>query len=242
MQPTLDRKRRPWQRYLAEFIGTFGIVFAAGSAAITNGMSNGAVTLLGQAFASGLMVAIMIYALGPVSAAHFNPAVTLAFATARRFSWKHVPAYLVAQIAGALFASLLHQVMFGRAIALQANFGANASSLTLPATFGYEVVLTFFLMFIIAAVATDKRVASPIPALAIGFTVVTCITFGGIASGASMNPARSLGPALFAGGAALAALPVYLVAPVVGAILGALCNELLRDGATHSQSAPADLV
>ena len=240
--PSPSQIRRPWQRYVAEFIGTFGIMFAAGSAAITNGVSNGAVTLMGQAFASGLMVAIMIYALGPVSAAHFNPAVTLAFATAKRFPWKHVPAYLVAQIAGALFASFLHQIMFGRAIALQANFGANRSNLTLPATFGYEIVLTFFLMFIIAAVATDKRVASPIPALAIGFTVVTCITFGGIASGASMNPARSLAPALFAGGASLAALPVYLIAPVVGAILGALFNEVLRDDPQHAQAAPADFV
>lgn len=239
MQPT-TQIRRPWQRYVAEAIGTFGIVFAAGSAAITNAASNGAVSLLGQAFASGLMVAVMIYALGPVSAAHFNPAVTLAFATARRFPWKHVPAYLVAQIAGALLASFLHQLMFGRAIALQANFGANSSALTLPATIGYEIVLTFFLMFVIAAVATDKRVASPIPALAIGFTVVACITFGGTASGASMNPARSLAPAVFAGGASLEALPVYLIAPAIGAIFGALTNELLRDDHQHAQAAPSD--
>jgi glycerol uptake facilitator-like aquaporin len=96
-------------------------------------------------------------------------------------------------------------------------------------------------MLVIMAVATDRRVPGAVPGLAIGLTVALCALFGGPATGASMNPARSLGPALFAGGAALSALPLYLLAPPAGAVLAAFCYELLRDGVRHAQSAPADL-
>lgn len=234
---------QPWQRYLAELIGTFFVVFGACGAVISNGASDGAVTLLGIALVPGLVVLAMVYALGPVSAAHFNPAVTLALAVVRRFPWKHVPAYLIAQAIGALSASLLHQVLFGREVAMQVSFGAHipAPWVSAASAFGFEVIYGFLLMFVIMSVATDKRVAAPIPGLAIGLTVALAIMFGGPISGASMNPARSLAPAVFAGGEALTHLPIYIVGPTVGAMIAALAYEALRDGSTHAQSAPADL-
>lgn len=233
--------RKPWQRYLAEFIGTFALVFAGCGAVISDRMTQGAVSPLGIALTFGSVVTVMIYALGPISAAHFNPAVTLGFAAARRFPWRYVPAYISAQIGGAVFGSLLHQLLYGAAVSAQAHYGATTPSVRLDAAIGFEVVLTFFLMLVIMAVATDRRVPGAVPGLAIGLTVALCATFGGPATGASMNPARSLAPALFAGDAALSVLPLYLLAPPLGAALAALCYELLRDGALHAQGAPADL-
>ena len=231
---------RNWQRYFAEALGTFAIVFAGCGAIISDVHSGGAVTHLGICLTFGLIVAAMIFALGPISSAHFNPAVTLAFVLARRFPWKHVPAYIGAQVAGAVLASALHGLLYGAA-AQQAKFGATVPSVPLASAFGFEVVLSFLLMLVIMAVATDRRVPGAVPGLAIGGTVALDALFGGPATGASMNPARSLAPALFAGGEALAWLPVYLLAPVVGAILGAGCFEALRDGSEHAQGAPDDL-
>ncbi|PJF48367.1 MAG: hypothetical protein D6709_11365 [Chloroflexi bacterium] len=240
----LNASRHHWQRYLAEFIGTFFVVFGACGAVISDRASNGAVTLLGIALTPGLVVLAMVYALGPISAAHFNPAVTLGFAVARRFPWRYVPAYLLAQAAGALMASLLHQLLFGRDVALAASFGAHipAPWVSVPAAFGFEFIYGFLLMFVIIAVATDRRIAAPIPGLAIGLTVALAIMMGGPISGASMNPIRSLAPAVFAGGQALAVLPIYLIAPTAGAVMAALTYEVLRDGQVHAQSAPADLM
>lgn len=233
--------RRAWQRYVAEFLGTFALVFAGCGAVITNTMTGGAVTHVGVALTFGFVVSAMIYALGPICAAHFNPAVTLGFAAARRFPWRYVPAYLVAQCAGAGAASLLHRLLYGAPLAARAGYGATTPSVGLASAAGFEVVLTFILMLVIMAVATDKRIPGTVPGLAIGLTVALCALFGGPATGASMNPARSLGPALFAGGDAAASLPLYLAAPPVGAVLAALCYETLRDGPEHAQPAPADL-
>ena len=235
--------RKPWQRYLAEFIGTFAIVFAACGSVISNSASNGVVSLIGIAFVPGLMVMVMVYALGPICAAHFNPAVTLAFAATKRFSLKHVLPYIAAQVAGALFASALHGLLFGRDVAMRVSYGAHipASGVSFISALGFEVIYGFFLMFVIMAVATDKRVPGPVPGLAIGFAVAMAIMLGGPISGASMNPVRSFAPAVFAGGQALAALPIYLIGPTLGAVLAAFVYEALRDGETHAQSAPADL-
>lgn len=239
---TPKTKRQPWQRYLAEFIGTFFIVFGACGVVISNTASGGASTLIGIALVPGLMVMAMIYSLGPISAAHFNPAVTLAFTLTKRFPWRHVLPYLAAQVLGALLASGLHWLLFGHAVALKANYGAHIPNIaTLPAA-GFEIIYGFLLMFVIMAVATDTRVPGPVPALAIGLTVALAIMLGGPITGASMNPARSLAPALFAGGVALQSLPIYLLAPTLGAILAAFTYEALRDGAGHAQSAPADFI
>lgn len=239
----LQTSRPHWHRYVAELIGTFFLVFGACGSVISNGASNGAVTLLGIAFVPGLIVMVLIYALGPVSAAHFNPAVTLAFTVTRRFPWQHVPAYLLFQAVGALLAVGALRLLFGQDMAAPVSYGAHipAPWLPLPAAFGFEMIYGFLLMLVIMSVATDKRVTAPVPALAIGFTVAAAIMMGGPISGASMNPIRSLAPALFAGGQALAVLPIYLIAPTVGAILASLVFELLRDSPHHAQSAPADL-
>ena len=232
--------RGNWQRYLAEAVGTFAIVFAGCGAIISDAHSGGGVTHVGVCLTFGLMVAAMIFALGPISAAHFNPAVTLGFALARRVPWKHVPAYIGAQVAGAVLASGLHGLLYG-SVAQRAKFGATVPSVPLASAFGFEMVLSFLLMLVIMAVATDRRVSPTVPGLAIGGTVALNALFGGPATGASMNPARSLAPALFAQGEALAWLPVYLLAPVVGAALGAGCFEAVRDGSEHAQGAPDDL-
>lgn len=241
--PPKPTDRQHWQRYIAEGIGTFFVVFGACGAVISNGASDGAVQLLGIALVPGLIVLAFIYALGPVSAAHFNPAVTVSFAAARRFPWRHVPAYLLAQAAGALFAALALQVLFGREVAMRVNFGAHipAPWVSTASAFGFEVIYGYLLMLVIMGVATDKRIGGPIPGLAVGLTVALAIMLGGAISGASMNPIRSLAPAVFAGGQALAVLPIYLIAPTVGAIAAAFTYEALRDGQHHAQSAPADL-
>ncbi len=233
--------RQPWQRYVAEIVGTFFIVFGACGAVISNSASNGAVTLIGIALVPGLMVTVMVYALGPISAAHFNPAVTIAFAVVQRFPWRHVIPYLLSQTIGALLASFMHGLLFGRDIALKVSYGAHIPNVSVGAAVGFEAIYGFLLMFVIIAVATDKRVDGPIPALAIGSTVALAIMLGGPISGASMNPIRSFAPAIFAGGQALALLPIYIIAPLIGAVLAARLFETLRDGPLHAQSAPADL-
>jgi MIP family channel proteins len=234
-------KRQPWQRYLAELIGTFAIVFAACGAVISDVWSNGAVTLLGIALAPGLMVMAMVYTFGGISAAHYNPAVTLAFAAAGRFPRGQVLPYLVAQLIGALLASLAHSFFYPAAIASKAHFGAHLPNVGWGAGLAFELVITFFLMIVIMAVATDKRTPAAASGLAIGVIVILNILVGAAVTGGSMNPFRSLAPAIFAGGAALSALPIYLLGPTAGAILAALCYETLRDDLAHAQSAPADL-
>ncbi|BCX03754.1 MAG: hypothetical protein KatS3mg053_1692 [Candidatus Roseilinea sp.] len=189
MQPPRQAvSRRPWQRYLAEFIGTFAIVFVACGAVISDAASGGAVTLLGIALAPGLMVLAMIYALGPVCAAHFNPAVTIGFAVSRRFPWRHVAPYILAQVGGALLASALHLLLYGRDVAMPVSFGAHIPRVAAPQAIGFEIVFGFFLMFVIMAVATDKRVSAPVPGLAIGLTVALAIMFGGPISGRVHEP------------------------------------------------------
>lgn len=233
--------RAPWQRYVAEFIGTFAIVFAGCGAAIANAVVAGSVPPVGVALVFGLTVAVMIFALGPICAAHFNPAVTLGFATAGRFPWVHVPAYWAAQLLGATCASAVHRALYPADAVTAVAFGATLPGIGTGPSLLLEVLLTFFLMLVIAAVATDRRVHAVVPGLAIGGTVTLCAAMGGPLCGASMNPARSLGPALFAGGEALGVLWIYIAGPVVGAVVAARVFELLRDGPDHAQSAPADL-
>ena len=228
------------RRYGAEFLGTFAIVFFGAGAIATFGPDGGAGARLAVNGVFGLTVAAMIYALGHLSAAHFNPAVTLGFAVARRFPWHFVLPYWAAQCGGAVLASLFHRLLLPDSAA-KVQFGATTSTLPVGAVLGVEAVLTFFLMLVIISVATDRRVSEAIPGLAIGATVALCGLFGGPLSGCSMNPARSLGPALLAGGSALAQLWVYAAGPMLGAVAGALCYEALRGGEEHAQGAPNDL-
>ncbi len=234
------------RKMVAEFVGTFALVFVGCGAVIANDVTDGKVTLVGIALAFGLTVMTMIYATGHISAAHFNPAVTIGFAVAGRFPWRYVPHYLAAEFAGALFASFLHWALVS-GHAFNVNFGATVlgEGLSVGQGFVVEVVLTFFLMFVIMAVATDKRAAPGAAGLAIGMTVTLCALSGGPLTGASMNPARSLAPALFAAigdTAALKQVWLYLTAPVVGAALAARLYEFLRPLEFARKGAPEDLM
>jgi MIP family channel proteins len=217
----------PLQRALvAEAIGTFALVFA-GCGAIMVDATTGALGHVGVAITFGLVIMVMIYAVGHISGAHFNPAVSLAFTLTRHFSRTRMLAYWAAQLAGALLAAALLRASLGDV----AHVGATLPSGSQGQSFLWEFVLTFFLMFVIMAVATDTRAVGEAAAIAIGATVGLDAMFGGPISGASMNPARSIGPAVVSGD--LHALWLYIVAPISGAALGALAYQFVRGESTR---------
>jgi MIP family channel proteins len=207
---------------LAEAIGTFGLVFA-GCGAIVIDAETGAIGHIGIAITFGLIIMTMIYAVGHISGAHFNPAVTLAFAITRHLPWPRAVGYWAAQFAGAIAAALVLRALFGNTAQLGSTVprGSDRQSLVL------ELVLTFFLMFVIISVATDVRAVGQAAAIAIGGTVGLEAMFAGPISGASMNPARSLGPALVSN--TWDSQWIYVVGPLIGAVLGALCYQFIRE-------------
>lgn len=209
------------RRVGAEFLGTYALVTTGCGAIIVNAQT-GALSHVGVAIVFGLVITVMIAATGHLSGAHFNPAVTLAFAVIRRFPWREVPAYIFGQLIGAISGALTLWVLFGAVAGLGATLpqAAPLQSLLL------EFLLTAGLMFVITAVATDPRVPAPLAALAIGATVALGALWGGPISGASMNPARSFGPALIAG--VWNFQWIYWLGPIVGASLGALAYEMIR--------------
>jgi aquaporin NIP len=209
------------RRVAAEALGTFALVFF-GAGSIMVAAEHGSFGQLGIALAFGLVITTMIYALGHISGAHLNPAVSFGFALSRHFPWRLVGAYWLAQCTGAIAAALLLRASLGDV----ADVGATQPSGSNAQSFLWEVVLTFFLMLVIMAVATDTRAAGEAAAIAVGCTVGLCALVGGPVSGASMNPARSLGPALAAG--ELNALWIYIVAPLLGAAIGAIAYQLVR--------------
>jgi MIP family channel proteins len=212
------------QSSLAEGIGTFGLVFAGTGAVIVDTTTNGGVSHVGIAVTFGLIIFAMISAVGHISGAHFNPAVTIAFAAAGHFPWRHVLPYIAGQVVGALAASVLLRLMFGNI----AHLGATLPRGSAGQSFLLEFVLTFFLMFVIFSVATDARAVTRAAAFAIGGTVGLEAMFAGPISGASMNPARSLAPALASG--TFSSLWLYLTAPILGAVLGAWMYRLIATG------------
>ena len=201
---------------VAEFVGTSGLLFAGTGAIMVNDLSGGQVTHLGIGLTFGLIVAAMIFATGHISGAHINPAVTLAFALCRHFPWRRVPLYVAAQLTGAAAAGLTLLAILGDVAHMWATLPTGSD----PQALGLEVMLTFFLMFVIMAVATDARAEGGLAAVAIGATVALESTFAGPIAGASMNPARSLGPALV--GWTWTSQWLYVVGPVVGAAVAAL--------------------
>jgi MIP family channel proteins len=206
---------------VGEAIGTFALVFA-GCGAIMVDAKTHALGHVGVAISFGLVIMVMVYALGHISGAHFNPAVTLAFAVSRHFPAARVPLYWTAQLAGALAAALVLRGSLGQV----AQVGATMPSGSDGQAFLWEAVLTFFLMFVIMAVATDSRAVGEAAAIAIGATVGLDAMFGGPITGASMNPARSLGPAIAGGD--FTAIWVYLSAPFLGAVVAAAVYQFLR--------------
>jgi MIP family channel proteins len=219
---------------VAEAIGTFALVFA-GCGAIMVDAKTHELGHVGVAITFGLVIMFGIYAVGHISGAHFNPSVTFAFALSRHFPWTRAFGYWGAQLIGALAAAAVLRGSLGNI----ADVGATLPSGSQGQSFLWELVLTFFLMFVIMAVATDTRAVGEAAAIAVGGTVLFDAMFGGPISGASMNPARSTGPALVSGN--LHALWLYIVAPICGASLAALAYQFARgeqsfDGeAAHSK-------
>jgi MIP family channel proteins len=211
------------------------VIFGPG-AAVVSAHEGGAVTLEGVAAANGIIVMALIYTLGHVSGAHFNPGVTLSFALVRHFNPREVVPYWLAQFAGGIVGAGVLLALFGDSAEAAVTFAHNSAG----QAFAMEVVLTFLLMLVITAVATDSRAIGQAAAIAIGATVALDIIVGGPISGASMNPARSLGPALVTG--ELTDLWIYLIAPPLGAVLGAFAYQSVRgdhilEGEPHEHSA-----
>ncbi len=217
-----------WPMLVAESVGTFGIVFAGCGAIMIDVVSHGEITHVGVGLVFGLIVAAMISAFGHISGAHFNPAVTLGFVLARHFPLGRLWGYWGAQLFGAVIAAGTLRVLLGNVAHLGATLPAGSSWQAA----GFEVLLTAGLMIVIMAVATDTRAVGQAAAFAIGATVGLEALFAGPISGASMNPARSLGPALMSG--TWTAQWVYIMAPLLGAALGALLYRWLRVASSWS--------
>jgi len=198
--------------YIAELIGTFGLVFCGTGAIIIDQQSGGAVTHVGVALTFGLIVMSMIYSLGNISGAHLNPAVSIAFTLAGRFPFVKLPGYIISQLSGALVASLTLKLLFPASQLLGATLPAG----TEMQSFVLELLLTFFLMLVILSVASGSKEQGMFAGLAIGSVVGLEAIFAGPVCGASMNPARSIAPAIASGHAEH--LWLYIAAPVLGAI------------------------
>ena len=201
------------KKYVAEALGTFALVFCGTGAMVINQQTNGGVTHVGISITFGFIVMAMIYTLGNISGAHLNPAVTIAFTLAKRFQLKQVLPYVVAQLAGAILASLALKYLFPT----NQTLGATLPTGSEMQSFILEFILTFFLMLVIINVASGSKEQGMFAGLAIGSTVLLEAMFAGPICGASMNPARSIAPALVSGN--LEHLWLYIVATIAGAAL-----------------------
>ena len=219
----MDTSLELWRRAAAEGLAAFALVFAGCGAIVADVVYDGALGAVGVSLVFGLIIMVMVYATGHLSGAHINPAVTLAFTLTRHFPARDAAAYVGAQAAGAIAGALLLLAVWPDQ---PARLGATLPSVGSGSALVYEVVLTAILMFVIMAVATDTRAVGTGAAIAIGGAVGLDALFGGPVTGASMNPARSLGPALAAG--EFADLWIYFAGPFLGAPLGALAYQLVR--------------
>lgn len=207
--------------FLAEFAGTFILVFA-GCGAVAAGSIHGTPGPIGVSLVFGLTVLAMIYSLGNVSGAHINPAVTIGFVLAGRLRWRAAPLYLAAQFSGAVAAGYVLLLLLPEA----SSYGVTMPSRTVPQALGMEVILSFILMFVILNVSTGHMEKGIMAGVAIGGTVALEAMLGGPVSGASMNPARSLGPAVASG--ALEHLWVYFAGPILGTVLASPTCRIIQ--------------
>ena len=214
------------QRYLLEFFGTFSLVFCGPGAIIMNDASGGIITHVGIAITFGLIVMAMIYAIGEQSGAHINPAVTIAFWAAGTFPKKEVLPYIIAQISGAILASATLYYLFPTHLTQGATIPLNSNS----QAFVLEVILSFILMFVIIKVSTGSKEIGKIAGIAIGGVVGLEAMFAGPITGASMNPARSIAPALFSGD--LQYLWLYILAPIIGMLLACVFCKFTAEKAS----------
>jgi MIP family channel proteins len=223
--PTTDQPSRPSlaRRCLAEGIATFALVFAGCGAIVADAERDAGLGSTGIALSFGLAIMVMIYATGHLSGAHLNPAVTAAFCAGRHFPIRDALAYVPSQLGGAVAGAVLLGAVWDGA---PADLGATVPTVGAGSALVYEATMTAFLMFVIMAVATDTRAVGAAAAIAIGGTVALDALFGGAVTGASMNPARSFGPALVAD--QWQDFWVYVAGPLVGAMIGAAAYQLTR--------------
>lgn len=214
------------QKYYAEIFGTFILLFCGAGAIVTNQASGGTVTHVGIALVFGLVVTAIIYAIGEISGAHINPAVTIAFWVARRFPGNQVVPYILCQAAGALAACLLLKVIFPDIT----NYGMTLPAGTEVQSLILEIVLTWILMFVVLCVSTGAKETGILAGVAIGAVIALEAMFAGPICGASMNPARSLAPALVS--QHLQSLWLYIAGPIAGAVLAVPSLWLVRNN-TH---------
>jgi aquaporin NIP len=224
------------KRLGAELIGTFCLVFAGTGAVIIDEASNGAITHVGVALTFGLIVLAMIYTVGDISGAHLNPAVTFGFWAARRMPGREVPGYVASQIAGAVLASACLRFLFPENKLLGATLPAGSDA----QSFVLEIILTFLLMLTILSVSTGAREKGITAGIAVGAVIALEALFAGPISGASMNPARSLAPALVSGH--FEHLWIYLTAPLLGALIAMPACRCIREkgccAALNPETAP----
>lgn len=211
------------KRYITESIGTFALVFFGTGAIIVNEVTGGTITHVGIAMTFGLVVMAMIYTIGDTSGAHINPAVTFGFWSAGRFPTRELLPFLTAQFSGAILASITLRFLFQQSLCL----GATLPVVPGMQAFVIEVILTFFLMFVIISVSTGSKEKGITAGIAIGSVIALASLFAGPITGASMNPARSFAPALISNN--FSSLPIYLIAPFLGAYLGILGCKSIRE-------------
>ena len=210
------------KNYISEFIGTFAMIFCGTGAMTINEITGGDVTHVGIGITWGLIVMAMIYAFGEISGAHFNPAVSIAFAYAKKFSWKEVPKYIFFQVAGAFAASLVLMWLFPKSELL----GATIPTVDVWSAFVLELILTFFLMVVIINVSTGSKEVGMMAGIAIGSVVLLEALFAGPITNASMNPARSLAPNIVSGN--IKGLWLYILAPIIGALLAVVSCKFVK--------------
>lgn len=222
------------RKLAAEFFGTFALVFAGTGAIVINDVTHGTVSHVGIALTFGLIVLAMVYALGDVSGCHLNPAVSLGFFVARRFEGRWVVPYIVSQSLGAVLASLTLRLMFPSHTTLGATLPAGSG----PQSFFLEFIMTLILMFVILSVSTGSKEKGILAGVAVGSVIALEALFGGPISGASMNPARSLAPAIVS--LRFDTLWVYLTAPVLGACVSVFaCRCIQQPGCCSAELSKA---
>ena len=213
------------KQYFSETLGTFAMVFCGCGAMTINEITGGSISHVGVAVTWGLIVMAMIYAFGEISGAHFNLAVTIGFAFAKKFSWKEVPKYILAQAIGAIFAAFLLWFLFPESQFLGETTLADGFSSYKAAIL--EFLLTFFLMVVIINVSTGSKEIGTMAGIAIGGVILLEAMFAGPMTKASMNPIRSIAPALFTGNYQY--LWLYISAPILGAIAAVSSCKLVKD-------------
>ncbi|XP_074570658.1 putative aquaporin NIP-type [Curcuma longa] len=210
------------QKLLAEGIGTFFVVFGGCGSVVVNKMY-GSVTFPGICIAWGLIVMVMIYSVGHVSGAHFNPAVTITFAILKQFPWKQLPLYVITQVIGAILASAALYLLFNPK---PEHFYGTTPVGSAVQSFVLEIIISFLLMFVVSGVSTDSRAIGELGGVAVGSTILLNVLVAGPVSGASMNPARSIGPAIVMHN--FKAIWAYILGPLLGTLAGGFAYKLLQ--------------